>query len=166
MIAEIFPSSVCVLRQGGIKYCLKVKGSGGHIRGRGHGIIMGEMSDLRVGGKKVGMIVKVKPSRGRLVPSDMLISRRPCCSRPLSAERFDNGNLALLRRVSCVEYQRFFFSVRALSLLSLPSDAAERVSACPCCFAFTFSVFSLSTSPSLAVFTSALDDTPTLAAQA
>ena len=32
VIAEIFPGSLCVLRQGGIKNCLKVKGRGGCIR--------------------------------------------------------------------------------------------------------------------------------------
>jgi hypothetical protein len=32
VIAEIFPSSLCVFRQGGIKDYLKVRGSGGCIR--------------------------------------------------------------------------------------------------------------------------------------
>jgi hypothetical protein len=49
VIAEIFPSTLSVLRQGGIKNCFEVRGSGGRIRGRRHGIIMGEMLDVEIG---------------------------------------------------------------------------------------------------------------------
>ena len=87
MIAEIFPSSLCVLCQGGIKYCLKVKGSGGHIGGRGHGIIMGEMSDVEIRREERGDDSRSLRG-GRLVPSDYADKQTPM---PFStAERFDN----------------------------------------------------------------------------
>jgi hypothetical protein len=50
--AEIFPSSLCVLRQGGVENRLKVKGSGSCIRNGGHRIIT--MSDVESGSKGRG----------------------------------------------------------------------------------------------------------------
>ena len=61
MIAEIIPSSVCVLRQGGIKNCVK----GGCIRSEdiSHEIIMGKISEVESEREGRG---EVKPLRGGL----------------------------------------------------------------------------------------------------